>query len=257
MPEQVGIPAGPGRRVPGLRREEVAILAGVSADYYTRLERGRDRRPSPQVLEALARVLRLDEVETEHLLGLAEENIPRRRRRPRAETLPSRARDLLAVLDLPAFIESRRFDVLAANRAAQALNPRLSAGRNRLRDLLLDPAERDMHEDWEDAVSEFVAAFRRTVAQAPGDETVAELVGELSIASARFRTLWARQDVRALAGGTTALRHPQLGSLRLHRDKLPFGDHLLVIYYPPQGDENAEKLTLLNALAERAGMSVS
>lgn len=250
-PEQAGIPAGSGRRVPGLRREEVAMLAGISVDYYVRLERGRDRHPSPQVLESLARVLHLDDVETDYLLGLAVPAPRPRRRRPREHPLPARAHDLLAALTVPAFVENRVFDVLASNTAAQALNPRLTPGRNRLRDLLLDPAERDMHEDWEHSVHEFVAAFRHTIAARPDDPAATALVGELSIASARFRALWARQDVRTLDGGTVILRHPQVGALRLHRDKLPLGDHILVLYYPQQDSENSDKLNLLLTLGTR------
>jgi transcriptional regulator with XRE-family HTH domain len=123
-PERAGIPAGSNRRVAGLRREEVAMLAGISADYYLRLERGRDRNPSAQVITALARVLHLDEVEHQYLLDLAEP-ARRARPRPRPERVPARLQSLLAAVDVPAFVEGRAFDVLASTSLAQAFNPRL------------------------------------------------------------------------------------------------------------------------------------
>jgi transcriptional regulator with XRE-family HTH domain len=251
-PEQVGIPAGGVRRVPGLRREEVAMLAGVSTDYYLRLERGRDTNPSPQVLDALARVLRLDDVEQAHLRHLAE---PVRRSRPRrrsAERVPGRLHALLAALDVPAFIEGRAFDVLAANDLATAFSPRLRVGENRLRSLLLDPEERAFHRDWERAVAQFIGAFRRSVADDVQDQRVVELVGELSLASGRFRQLWARQDVRALEGGSITVDHPVVGELHLHRDKLPVDGLVLVLYYADAGSESAERLGLLASLAQDA-----
>ena len=247
-PEQAGIPPGLHRRVAGLRREEVALLAGISADYYLRLERGRDRNPSEQVLTALARVLQLDDVEHRYLVQLAE---PRRRARPRrrAETVPARLAHLLAAVDVPAFVEGRAFDVLAANPLAVALNPRLRPGENRLRSLLLDPDERGFHTDWEAATAEFVGSFRRSIDDAAGDPRVVELVGELSLASARFRGLWARHDVSRLRGGTTDVQHPVVGELHLHRDKLPVEDVTLVLYYADAGSDSAEKLQLLGSLA--------
>ncbi|MFQ1002587.1 helix-turn-helix domain-containing protein [Modestobacter sp. SSW1-42] len=251
-PEQAGIPPGLHRRVAGLRREEVALLAGISADYYLRLERGRDRNPSEQVLTALARVPQLDEVEHRYLLELAG---PRRRTRPRrrAETVPARLTHLLAAVDVPAFVEGRAFDVLAANPLATALNPRVRPGENRLRSLLLDPGERDFHTDWETATAEFVGSFRRSVDDAVDDPRVVELVGELSLASARFRGLWARHDVSRLRGGTTDVHHPVVGALHLHRDKLPVEDVTLVLYYADTGSESAEKLQLLAALTTPSG----
>lgn len=247
-PEQAGIPPGGVRRVPGLRREEVAMLAGVSTDYYLRLERGRDTHPSAQVLDALARVLLLDDVEQEHLRHLAE---PWRRRRPKrsAERVPARLHHLLASVGVPAFIEGRAFDVLAANELATAFSPRLRVGENRLRSLLLDPEERAFHRDWERAVAGFVGAFRRSVADDVQDQRVVELVGELSLASGRFRQLWARQDVRALESGSLVVDHPVVGELHLHREKLPVDGLLLVLYHAETGSESAERLALLASLA--------
>ncbi|NQX17297.1 helix-turn-helix domain-containing protein [Rathayibacter sp. VKM Ac-2857] len=245
-PERVGLPSGTRRRVPGLRREEVALLAGISADYYVRLERGRDDNPSAQVLEALARVLQLDDVETAWLRDLATPTPRVRRARP-AERVPDRLHHLLAALDVPAFVEGRYFDVLASNRAAVSLSPRLGPGHNRLRSLLLDPEERRFHRDWEEAVESFVGVARQTLGHDASDPRAVELVGELSLASARFRTLWARHDVRVLTGGTATIDHPRVGPLDLHREKLPVDGLVLVIYYPDEHGDSAERLRLLSA----------
>jgi transcriptional regulator with XRE-family HTH domain len=247
-PAQAGLPEGGNRRVPGLRREEVAMLAGISADYYLRLERGRDKNPSVQVLESLARVLHLDELEQEYLLGLAAQR-PRPRRRRTAERVPARLHQLLASVQVPAFVEGRAFDVLASNRLAVALSPRLQPGYNRLRSLLLDPEEQAFQQDWTRSAEGFVAAFRQSVGDDIDDPRFVELVGELSLASERFRSLWARHDVRGLDGGTAKVNHPVVGELHLHRDKLPVDGLLLVLYYADQGSESDEKLRLLASLA--------
>ncbi|MFJ9375304.1 helix-turn-helix transcriptional regulator [Streptomyces sp. NPDC101455] len=247
-PAQAGIPAGGNRRVPGLRREEVALLAGISADYYLRLERGRDKNPSVQVLDSLARVLRLDDVERTYLLGLAAAR-PRAPRRKRPEHVPARVHQLLAHLRIPAFVEGRAFDVLAANPMAVAFSPRLRPGENRLRSLLLDPEEQAFHQDWPQAAAGFVAALRTTIGDDTDNPRFVELVGELALSSARFRTLWARHDVRDLDGGTTTVHHPVVGDLRLHRDKLPIDDVILVVYYPDKDTDSDEKLRLLATLA--------
>jgi transcriptional regulator with XRE-family HTH domain len=250
-PEQAGLPPGGNRRVPGLRREEVALLAGISADYYLRLERGRDKNPSAQVLESLARVLQLDELELEYLLGLAAPR-PRTPRRRRPERVPARLYQLLASVEVPAFVEGRAFDVLASNRLAVALSPRLQPGYNRLKSLLLDPEERAFQQDWARSTEGFIAAFRKSVGDDVDSPRFVELVGELALASERFRTLWARHDVRALEGGTTTVNHPVVGELRLHRDKLPVDNVLLVLYYADQGSESDEKLRLLASMAQTA-----
>ncbi|MER5603439.1 helix-turn-helix transcriptional regulator [Streptomyces sp. NPDC002265] len=247
-PEQAGLPPGGNRRVPGLRREEVALLAGISPDYYLRLERGRDKNPSAQVLGSLARVLRLDDVERTYLLGLTAAR-PRAPRRKRPEHVPARVHELLAHLQIPAFVEGRAFDVLASNPMAVALSPRLRPGRNRLRDLLLDPEEQAFHQDWTKATADFVAALRTTIGDDTDDPRFVELVGELALSSQRFRTLWARHDVRGLDGGTATVHHPVVGELRLHRDKLPVDDVILVVYYPDKDSDTDEKLRLLAALS--------
>ena len=250
-PERAGIPTGANRRVPGLRREEVALLAGISADYYLRLERGRDNNPSLQVLESLARVLQLDEVEQEYLLSLtASRPRPQRRRKP--ERVPTRLHQLLASVRIPAFVEGRAFDVLASNQLAVALSPRLQPGYNRLRSLLLDPEEQAFQQDWTRSAEGFIAAFRKSIGDDINDPRFVELVGELALSSERFRALWARHDIRSLDGGTTTVNHPVIGELRLYRDKLPVGELLLVLYYPDQSSESDEKLRVLASLAQTA-----
>ncbi|MEU2427265.1 helix-turn-helix transcriptional regulator [Streptomyces sp. NPDC007851] len=249
-PEQAGIPVLGVRRVPGLRREEVAMLAGISADYYLRLEQGRDRNPSAQVLESLARVLRLDEEATAYLLGLGSAAPRRRRRRARQETVPPGVVQLVAALPLPAFVEGRRFDVLAVNPLATALSPRLTVGANRLRDTFLDPAEQALHPDWENAGAGMVAGFRRSVGTDTDDPGVIDLVGELSLASPHFSRLWARHDVAGCEGAAKFLDHPQVGLLRLHRERLGVSGtagQTLVVYHPEPGGGSAEKLALLAA----------
>jgi transcriptional regulator with XRE-family HTH domain len=255
-PERAGIPAGARRRVTGLRREEVAMLAGISPDYYLRLERGRDRNPSPQVLGALARVLLLDEAEAAYLAELGAPSTRIRRVR-RTESVPARLHHLLAALDVPAFVEGRAFDVLAANPLAAAFSPRLRVGENRLRSLLLDREERAFHDDWEGAVAGFVAMARRSLGDDVEDPRAVELVGELSLASARFRTLWARQDVRPLVGGTTIVHHPVVGTMRLHREKLPVDGVVLVAYYADAGSPDADRLRLLSTLTAGGDVKAS
>jgi transcriptional regulator with XRE-family HTH domain len=248
-PEQAGLPPGGNRRVPGLRREEVAMLAGISADYYLRLERGRDKNPSSQVLGSIARVLHLDELEQEYLLGLAAWR-PRPQRRRKPERVPARLHQLLASVQVPAFVEGRAYDVLASNQLAVALSPRLQPGYNRLRSLLLDPEEQAFQPDWARSAEGFIAAFRKSIGDDIDNPRFVELVGALALSSERFRTLWARHDVRGLEGGTTTVNHPVVGELHLHRDKLPVDGLLLVLYYADQGSESDEKLRLLASLAQ-------
>ncbi len=247
-PEQVGIPVLGVRRVRGLRREEVAMLAGISADYYLRLEQGRDRNPSMQVLESLARVLRLDDDATAYLLRLGADKPRRHRRRRRKETVPPGIAKLVDALPLPALVEGRYFDVLAANALATALSPRLVAGANRLRDVFLDPAEQALYPDWENATVGMVAGFRESVGTDTDDPRFIELVGELCLASPRFSRLWARHDVEACEGAPKHIDHPQVGGLQLNRERLGIGGaagQTLVVYHPDAGTDNADKLALL------------
>ncbi|CND87499.1 putative transcriptional regulator [Mycobacterium tuberculosis] len=247
-PEQAGIPDLGGRRVPGLRREEVAMLAGISTDYYLRLERGRDRNPSVQVLEAIARVLQLNDDHFAHLLTLVSDAPRRRRRRPRKETVPPGVLKLLDSLVQPAFIEGRYFDVLASNALARALDPRLVVGGNQMRDMFLDTGQQRLYPEWENVTECFVANLRQSVGNDTDDPRFADLVGELSLASPRFRRLWARHEVRGQHGTPIRLDHPQVGALTLNRERLSVAGAeslKLVIYHPDPESDDADKLALL------------
>src|SRR3954451_22380357 len=251
-PEQAGIPDFGGRRVPGLRREEVAMLAGISADYYLRLERGRDRNPSVQVLESIARVLQLDDDHFAHLLTLVAAVPRRRRRRPRKEAPPPGALKLMDSLEQPAFIEGRYFDILASNAAARALSPGLTVGGNQLRDMFLDPAEQALHPDWEAVTECFIANLRQAVGNDIDDPRFIELTGELSLASPRFRQLWARHEVRGQRGTPIRINHPQVGEMTLNRERLAIDGAegvTLIIYHPDAGSSDADKLALLESAA--------
>ncbi|MFE2076120.1 helix-turn-helix transcriptional regulator [Streptomyces misionensis] len=216
-PAAVGIATDSRRRVEGLRREEVAHLSGVSVDYYVRLEQGRATQPSEQVLDALARVLDLDETERGHLYRLA------RQRRRRAKTPGARVRpELLRVLDLvaggPALIMNHRLDVLAGNRLAGLLYGRPMPGLNTARHLFLEEAERGLYADWENCTLDVVGHLRLAAGKYPDDPRLASLIGELAMGSERFRRLWARADVRARTYGCKAYRHPLVGLLELHQE---------------------------------------
>jgi transcriptional regulator with XRE-family HTH domain len=229
------------------------MLAGISADYYLRLEQGRDRNPSRSVLESLARVLQLDDDTTAYLIGLADAKPRRaRQRRRRKEIVPPSTVKFLAALALPAFVEGRYLDVLAANPLAAAISPRLVPGANRLRDVFLDPAERELFPDWELATRGLVAGFRQSVGTETDDPRFIELVGELSLASPRFRELWARHDVANRRGATVRFDHPVVGELVLNREKLLLSDApglVLAVYHPDPGTDAADKLALLGSAA--------
>lgn len=247
-PDSIGLPVHGVRRVAGLRREEVAMLAGISSDYYLRLEQGRDRNPSIQVLESIARVLMLDRTGTDYLIELATPRPAHKKRRPKRETVPAGVSQLLEVIGVPAFVEGRYFDVLAANDLAQALSPSLHTGNNRLRAVFLDPAERALHTHWEQATARLVAGFRSSVGNDLDDPRFVELVGELSLGSERFRQLWGRHDVQTKEARPERLLHPQLGELTLSRVKLAVtgAEGLqLVTYSAAPGSPSADKLALL------------
>ncbi|GAA1858063.1 helix-turn-helix transcriptional regulator [Asanoa iriomotensis] len=256
-PEDVGLGRGVGvRRVPGLRREEVAMLAGISSDYYLRLEQGRDRHPSVQVLDALARVLRLDADATAYLIGLSQPT-SRTAARPTAGStaIPESIRHLLDEQTSPAFVQTRWLDVIAANRMAIALTPNLSPGVNRLRAAFLDPAERAFHRDWAEAVAQAVAGLRADATGHGDDPRLATLVGELSLKSEEFRQLWARHDVRRPEGRFSLMHHPEVGDLDLYADKLIIAgtDGLVLgVYHAEPGSESARSLALLGSLAASA-----
>jgi transcriptional regulator with XRE-family HTH domain len=252
-PEDVGIPDHGRRRVPGLRREELAMLAGVSADYYVRLEQGRDQHPSEQVLDALARALRLDDDATAHLHELARPAV-RRRRRP-AQKLERVRPSLLRLMDAwgesPAIVLGRRMDVLAANAMSLALNPAQRVGTNTVRSMFLDPEFQALHPEFERAAAGTVASLRASVGADLDDPLLHELVGELSLKSELFRKLWARHDVHAKTHGTKVMVHPIVGELEL--DYESFGvngadGQMLIVYHAGPGSPSARALALLSSM---------
>ena len=249
QPEDVGLLAGSRRRVAGLRREELALLAGISADYYLRLEQGRDKNPSAQVLDALARALRLDIKATEYLHQLAGLTAARRDH-PGAETAYQGARELIDQFPMPAIVASRCLDVLAANAVAQALSPGFAPGTNFLRWRLLEPAARELYVDWDEATDVAVSGLREAAGSAPDDPRLHSLIDELSTASARFRELWARADV-GYRVGVLHMRHPKVGDLYLHRFRLNIphagGQHML-IYRADPGSDSARAVEALQSM---------
>jgi transcriptional regulator with XRE-family HTH domain len=251
-PEDVGLVPGGRRRVAGLRREELALLAGISAEYYLRLEVGRDKNPSAQVVEALARALRLDVLATQHLQYLA---APTGSDLCHVDAAPAYA--FAEVIDdflLPAFLANRYLDVLAANPMARALSPEFTPGQNFLRWRLLDPAAPELYVDWHDATASAVAGLRDLGGRWPEDPRVQALIAELSSASERFRELWARADV-GYTLGVHHMRHPRVGELYLHRSRLnapyPGGEHV-VMYRAISGSDSARALEKLRSLSATA-----
>jgi transcriptional regulator with XRE-family HTH domain len=252
-PEDLGLPAQRRRRVPGLRREELALLAGVSADYYIRLEQGRDQHPSAQVLDALARALDLDDQATAHLHELARP-VPRRQR---AAARPERVSpDLQRLLDTwihtPATVLGRRMDVLAHNALAGALYQHSSIGTNLLRAIFLDPATQQFYPDWDRVARDTVAALRASSGADLDDPQLTELVGELSLKSEQFRQLWARHDVRRKGTGTKRLHHPLLGELTLSYQTFDVHNEpgqLLVVCYAQPNSPAEDALALLSSIA--------
>jgi transcriptional regulator with XRE-family HTH domain len=252
QPEDAGTPEFGRRRVPGLRREEVAMLAGISADYYVRLEQGRDHHPSEQVIDALARALRLDPGATDHLHRLARPAPQRKRSRPAPERVPDGISRLIAGWGAtPAFVHGRYLDVLAANQLATALISFCRPGVNLVRAAFFDPAVRELFESWERTTESAVASLRALVGPDVDDPRLAELVGELSVRSERFRRLWGRHDVKPKTPGEEKFRHPQLGTLRLRSEKLTIDGaegQALIAYHAEPGSESAQKLALLASM---------
>ena len=259
-PEHAGLPwFGGNRRVPGLRREEVALLAGVSADYYTRLERGTATGVSETVLEALARALQLDEAERAHLFDLARTSraTPRRRRRPAAQRLrPSVQRTLDAMTAAPAFVRNGRMDLLGANplgRAFYAQHFDSSHGPpNSSRFIFLDPRAHDFYVDWEKVATDAVAVLRSEAGRDPYDRDLSDLVGELSTRSESFRTRWAAHNVRFHDTGSKRFHHPVVGDLELTYETMTLAADpglMLFVYTAEPGSRSAEALDLLASWA--------
>ncbi|MGF0118719.1 helix-turn-helix transcriptional regulator [Promicromonospora sp. Marseille-Q5078] len=262
-PDEAGLPAGPNRRVPGLRRSEVATLAGVSVEYYAKLERGAIAGASASVLDAVSRALRLDDAERAHLLDLARaaDGIPTsgrpRGRAPRpGAPRPSLQWALEAIADAVAFVRDPRQNLLATNALGRAFYAPVigDGGRtpNLARFQFLDPAARDFYPDWDLMAEMCVAVMRAEAGRNPHDKAFQDLVGELSTRSETFRTLWAAHDVRIHGAGTKRFHHPVVGELTLAFEELAITaepGQVLLVYTAEPGSPSAERLRLLASWA--------
>ncbi|MGK5112664.1 MULTISPECIES: helix-turn-helix domain-containing protein [unclassified Geodermatophilus] len=265
-PDQAGVPLyGQRRRVPGLRREEVAQLAGLSTDYYTRLEKGNLRGASDSVLEAIARALQLDDAEWAHLLDLARAaragatREPRRRARTQ-QVRPSVQHLLDAMTGAAAFVRNSRLDIVAINPLGRSFYTPLYEGAaepvNLARYCFLDRSARDLYPDWEEAADTTVAILRTEAGRDPYNRALTDLVGELATRSDAFGTRWAAHDVRLHHTGTKRFRHPVVGDLTVgfNATELPADPGLtLTVYTAEPGSESAEKLALLASWAATPG----
>ncbi|MEU8268975.1 helix-turn-helix transcriptional regulator [Sphaerisporangium sp. NPDC049002] len=259
-PEQAGLPAyGGNRRVKGLRREEAAMLAGVSVDYYVRLERGNLSGASDGVLDGVARALHLDDAEREHLFDLARRapvTAIGRRRTPARKIRPVLQHMLDAISHAPAWIRNDRHDLLAANPLALALyapvlaDPRRPA--NTARFIYLDPAAKDFFTDWDTAADDIAAMLRAEAGRNPHDKDLTDLIGELSTRSETFRRRWADHNVRHHRTGIKKLHHPAVGHLELHFEAMTLTSDpglTLLIYTAAPGTPSADNLRLLATFA--------
>ncbi|HET6944426.1 MAG TPA: helix-turn-helix transcriptional regulator [Gaiellaceae bacterium] len=243
------------RRVPGLRREEVALLAGVSVDYYSRLERGNASGVSETVLEALARALQLDETERAHLFDLAraaQTTTPRRRRRGQQRVRPAVQQMLDAMTTVPAFVRNGRLDILGANQLGRALYSQHfdspAQPPNTARFVFVDDRSRDFYADWDRVAADVVAILRAEAGRDPYDRDLSDLVGELSTRSELFGTLWATHDVRTHDTGTKRIDHPLVGELNLSFEALQLvaDDGLTMFVYTTEpGSKSEQALNLL------------
>jgi transcriptional regulator with XRE-family HTH domain len=258
-PEEVGLNAYGARRVPGLRREEVAILAGVSVDYYNRIERGGLAGASDSVLEAIAGALRLDEAERAHLFDLARAShdhaTGRRRGASRQTVRPSIEWMIAAMTGAAAFVVNARQDILAANHLGRAFYAPLfepSTRPNMARFTYLDPRAREFNADWARTARECVAALRAQVGRDPFDRGLSDLVGELSTRSEEFAALWATHDVRLHREAEKRFNHPVVGELILRYDRLSVAADAgleIFAYVAEPGSRSAEAFALLASWA--------
>ncbi len=255
-PELVGLEPGPRRRVPGLRREELAQLVHVSADYLVRLEQGRVSRPSPDIVEALARALLLDDAERRHLFRLAGASEPATDGGDGTTVRPG-LRLLVRTLDpTPAVLLSRRLDLLAWNPTAEALLGPFGAERNYARLVFTDPATRALHADWEEAARQTVALLRFAAIRHPDDETLLALVAELRASDPRVGEWWDAHDVAQKSHGVKRYEHPQEGALALRYEAMVLaddGDQILTLYAAEPDSLDGVRLA---HLAERARSEV-
>jgi transcriptional regulator with XRE-family HTH domain len=247
-PEQVGLPAGGGkRRVPGLRREEVAVLAGVSTDWYTRLEKGHINGVSADVLDAVARALQLDEAERSHLFNLARAARPDRTpRRRRSRVRPAVQRILDSMVTTPAFVRNGRLDLLASNALGRALFSPAFADPVRPANLarfnFLDPAAHDFYPDWNNSANTTVALLRTEAGRDPHNKDLADLIGELATRSDAFRVRWAAHDVRLHRSGVKHFHHPAVGTVELAFEALdlPADPGLTLTAYTAEPDSPSQ-----------------
>lgn len=265
-PDQAGLPAyGGNRRVPGLRREEVAMLAGVSVDYYVRLERGNLAGASESVLDAVARTLQLDEAEREYLFDLARAAGPGPRRRTKKPVtsvqLPVQ-QVLDAMTDAPAWVRNGRHDIVATNRLGRALYAPVFDDPfrpvNTTRFVYLNPAAREFFRDYDTIANDAAAMLRLEAGRSPHDQALVQLVGEMSTRSEQFRQRWASRDVMFHRSGRKRLHHPVVGDLDLDYEsmELPSAPGLVMnVYTAPVGSPSADALKMLGSWA--ASLDVS
>jgi transcriptional regulator with XRE-family HTH domain len=256
-PQDVGLEPGGRRKVTGLRREELALLAGLSTDYYQRMEQGREVRPSDGLLDALATALNLDDRERRHLFTLARaarRPAPARTRR-RPERVPESTRRLLQVMGTPGLVLGRHLDVLAWNPLAEALLGDPTGvpveQRNLLVTLFRDPDAQHRCADWESSAKQYIGMLRSAVADDPTHPRARTIIGELSISSADFRRLWARHEVREAVQGTKLFRHPEVGEITLGWDTYPLPGRpgpVLLVYTAEPGTPDADRLQVLASL---------
>ncbi|MGW7486453.1 helix-turn-helix transcriptional regulator [Streptomyces sp. NPDC054786] len=253
LPEDVGMPSHGRRRVAGLRREEVAVLAGMNADYYARLEQGRERHPSPQVLDALSRALRLDDDGRTHLhrlAGVAPDPLPAARGREAVDPALRQLIDTYA--HTPAFLLDPALDILAANALAKALFSPFERADNLARMVFLDPAGRQFYPRWNRTAEVTVANLRQAVGSDPHAPRPAELIRTLSAASAAFTELWHSHTVRGKTHDAKEFIHPEVGGLSLTYQAFDVRGApglQLVIYQAEPGSPSAEALSLLGTLS--------
>ncbi|MFD7698905.1 helix-turn-helix transcriptional regulator [Streptomyces caelestis] len=253
LPEDVGLPTSGRRRVPGLRREEVALLAGMSTDYSMRIEQGRERGPSPQVVEALVKALDLDEEAAEHLRRLARPTgRPARRTRHVERADPHLRRLLERWDDLPAFVLGRSLHILAGSHLADALHKDFVLRGNLAHMVFLDPGARRFHRRWDRTADMVVAELRRATGVDPDGPRLKEVVGELSVKSPDFRALWARHHVHGKTGGAKLLHHTDVGDLDLRYESFTVNrapGQQLVIHQADPGSRSHDALKLLGTLS--------
>ncbi|WP_116203032.1 helix-turn-helix transcriptional regulator [Amycolatopsis circi] len=264
-PEQVGLPIydAAKRRVPGLRRQEVATLAGLSVDYYTQIERGKVNSVSENVLDAIARALQLDDAERSHLFDLHRHATmsPQRSRPRRTKTTRPMLQRMLDSMSVPAFVRNARHDFVCGNMLAYAFysplypdeqhpDPRQPV--NFVRFCFLDPRARDFYPDWDGMADSAVNLLRTDAGRDPYDREISDLVGELSTRSEEFRARWAKHNVRLHYTGTKTFHHPVVGDITVDYETMPLPADpglVLTVYSPEPGSPSADAMTLLAAWA--------